>query len=310
MKIRAIVIPLAAAALGGLALMDYYSDDSKRARALSEIQKLAPDVQPPECFPKTPHTKLLAAAIKADQRAKETLQDDVIRRGAIKHDCIRGADSIANVQRLAKALGQDGVKLYAEVLEKCPVVKDQYPVYPCFALDALAANGSKEAVAAMEKALSNHDKARKNVYEGALYRLMVTPGWKTTAQLAELLIPEEEWEAKELLLEQIRSRRDTAAKASLEKAYAVEKDEQEKGHIKAALLELDNPGKCVVEDEGRGADGLCRYTCRDDNVRFKSLKAKGNLCALVVPLPPPDQRNPVVPPVTTAATPVPSEAKK
>jgi hypothetical protein len=306
MKIRTVVIGLAVAALGGLVLMDYYSDDSKRARELSEIQKLAPDVQPPDCFPKAPNAKLLAAAIKGDQRGKETLQDDAIRRGAIKHDCIRGADSIANVQRLAKALGQDGVKLYAEVLEKCPVVKDEYPVYPCFALDALTANGSKEAVAAMEKALTNHDKARRNVYEGALYRLMVTPGWKTTAELAELLIPEQEWEAKLLLLEQIRSRREAAARASLEKAYAAEKDDQAKGYIKAALLELDNAGKCVVENEAGNSEGLCNYTCRDENVRFKYPK-KGNLCELVVPLPPPDQRNPTAPPVTTA-TPVPSTA--
>src|SRR5260370_38342947 len=137
MNSRTIVIGLVAAALGGLVLMDYYGDDSKRARELSEIQKLAPHVLPPDWFPKAPNAKLLAAAIKGDQRAKETLQDDVIRRGAIKHDCIRGADSIANVQRLAKALGQEGVKLYAEVLEKCPAGKDEYPVYSCFALDAL-----------------------------------------------------------------------------------------------------------------------------------------------------------------------------
>ena len=47
MNLRTIVIVLAAAALGGLALMDYYSADSKKARELSEIQKLQPDVQPP-----------------------------------------------------------------------------------------------------------------------------------------------------------------------------------------------------------------------------------------------------------------------
>jgi hypothetical protein len=161
----------------------------------------------------------------------------------------------------------------------------------------------------MEKALTNRDKARKNVYEGALYRLMVTPGWHTTAQLAELLIPEQEWEAKLLLLEQIRSRRDAAAKDSLEKAYAAEKDEQAKGYIRAALLELDNAGKCVVENEAGNSEGLCNYTCRDANVRFKSAKSKGSPCALVVALPPPDQRNPTAPPPVTTATPVPSTAK-
>jgi hypothetical protein len=69
---------------------------------------------------------------------------------------------------------------------------------------------------------------------------------------------------------------------------------------------LDNAGKCVVENEAGNSEGLCNYTCRDENVRFKYPK-KGNLCELVVPLPPPDQRNPTAPPVTTA-TPVPSTA--
>src|SRR5439155_1415897 len=81
---------------------------------------------------------------------------------------------------------------------------DYYSVYGCFALDALSAEGSKDSVAAMESALGNKDKARKNIYLGALYRLMNTSGWKTNAQLAQMLPAETEWEAKELMLEYIR----------------------------------------------------------------------------------------------------------
>src|SRR5438270_628623 len=80
-----------------------------------------------------------------------------------------------------------GVPVYAEVLEKCPVVRDDYPVYGCFALDALYAEGSKESVAAMEKALTTKDKLRKNVYLGALFRLMNSKGWRTNGQLAQML---------------------------------------------------------------------------------------------------------------------------
>jgi hypothetical protein len=303
MNIRTLIILAAVALLGGLALMDYYSDDSKKARELSEIQKLAPDVQPPSCFPAGPHTKLLAAAIKNDQRAAESLTDDATRRGAIKHDCIRGNGN-ATVQRLVKALGPAALPLYAGVLDKCPVVKDEYPVYPCFALDALAFDGGKEALATLEKALDNKDKARKNVYLGALYRLMQSPGWRTPSQLAGMIAAEKEWEAKELILEVVRARKDPAARGELEKAYGTEADEQERGKIKAALLELDNPGRCVVEDEGRGEDGNCRYVCRDQNMRVKLAK-QGKTCPLVREAPAPDPQPGVAnaSPVAPAAAP-------
>jgi len=286
MNIRTIIVLAAVVLLGGLALMDYYSADSLKARELSDIQKLAPDVQPPACFPPGPQSKLLAAAIKNDQRAPESLNDDATRRSAIKHDCIRGNGN-ATVQRLVKALGPQALPLYTAVLEKCPVVKDEYPVYPCFALDALGFDGSKEALATMEKALANKDKARKNVYLGALYRLMQAPGWRTTTQLAAMVPGETEWEAKDLILEQVRAKKDPAARTELEKAFATENDEQERGKIKAALLELDNPGRCVVEDEGRGEDGNCRYVCRDQNMRVKLAK-QGKTCPLVREAPAPD----------------------
>jgi hypothetical protein len=300
MNLRTVIVLAAVALLGGLALMDYYSGDSLKARELSEIQKLAPDVQPPSCFPAGPHTKLFAAAIKNDQRASETLADDATRRGAIKHDCIRGNGN-ATVQRLVKALGPEALPLYTAVLEKCPVVKDEYPVYPCFALDALNFDGGKEALAAIEKQLGNKDKSRKNVYLGALYRLMQTPGWRSMSQLAAMVPTETDWEAKELLLETIRAKKDPAARGDLEKAYAAEADEQEKGKIKAALLELDNPGRCVAEDEGRGDDGNCRYVCRDQNARLK-LPKQGKSCPLVREAPPPQQ------PGVAAATPVATDA--
>jgi len=38
---------------------------------------------------------------------------------------------------------------------------------------------------------------------------------------------------------------------------------QQRRPDRAALLEIDNPGKCVVPDEGRAESGLCRYTCTE-----------------------------------------------
>ena len=150
----------------------------------------------------------------------------------------------------------------------------------------------------MEKALTNKDKARKNVYLGALFRLMASPGWHTTPQLAAMLPGETDWEAKELLIEQIRAKKDPAARGDLQKAYGTETDEQERGKIKAALLEIDNAGRCVVEDEGRGEDGNCRYVCREQNLRLKIAK-QGPTCPLVREAP---QQNP---PGVAAATAVP-----
>jgi hypothetical protein len=311
MNLRAILIGAGAVALGGYALYDYYSPESKLARELKEIEQLEPDVKPPDCFPKGLNAKLFAVGVQRDRRPSSELANEVTRRSAIKHDCIRGNDP-RTVQRVVKAVGEAGVPVYAEVLEKCPVVKDEYPVYGCFALDALYYDGSKDAVAAMEKALGNHDKARKNIYLGALFRLMNTKAWKTNTQLAQMLPSETDWEAKELMLEHIRHHKDPAAKPELEKAYAAEQDQQEKGLIKAALLELDNPGKCVVTDEGRAETGLCRYTCIDINRWFSFPKPAAG-CALVTDPPPEAQQQQGAPPVNAAsAAPAPaaSAAKK
>jgi hypothetical protein len=308
MKLSSVLIGAGALALGGYVWMDYNSADSKNARELKELEMLAPDTKPPECFPKGLNGKLFAISIVRDQRGKAELENDVTRRSAIEHDCIRG-NQPATVFRLVKALGAVAVPVYTEVLEKCPVVKDEYPVYACFALDALAAEGGKQSVAAIEKALTNKDKTRKNVYLGALYRLMMTPGWRTTTQLAAMLPAETEWKAKELMLEYIRNHRDPASKPELEKSYAAETDQQEKGLIKAALLELDNPGKCVMTDEGRAENGICRYTCHDINRWFSVPKPKSVGCPLVTD--PPSETAPAQPPLnsaTPAAAPV--SAKK
>ena len=296
MNIRTIIIAVAVLALGGYALYDYYSPESKLARELKEIEQLEPDLKAPDCFPKGPNAKLFAIGIQRDRRPKAELNNDVVRRSAIKHDCIRGNEP-KTVQRVVKALGASGVTVYSEVLQKCPVVKDDYPVYGCFALDALPAEGSKDSVAAMESALGSKDKARKNIYLGALYRLMNTSGWKTNAQLAQMIPAETEWEAKELMLEHIRHHKDPTAKPDLERAYAAEQDPQERGLIKAALLEMDNPGKCVVTDEGRAETGLCRYTCIEINRWFSVPKPKTG-CPLVANAPADTQQG--APPLNSA----------
>jgi hypothetical protein len=162
-------------------------------------------------------------------------------------------------------------------------------VPPCVALDVLSRRAvkSKEAVAALEK-IAKERKGAKEVWEGATFRLISIPNWRTPAQLAQQLASEPEWELRELLLEKIRERRDPATRASLETAYAKEDDATTKGRIKAALLEIDNPGKCVVEDEGRGEDGLCRYVCLEQNLRLRYPKeAKAKTCPMVRPPEPP-----------------------
>jgi len=307
MNIRTILIGAGVVALGGYVFYDYYTPESKLARELKEIEQLEPDIKPPECFPKGQNSKFFAIGIQRDRRSKSDMNNEVTRRSAIKHDCIRGNDP-KTVQRVVKAVGAAGVPVYAEVLEKCPVVKDEYPVYGCFALDALYAEGSKDSVAAMEKALTNKDKLRKNVYLGALYRLMNTTGWRTNAQLAQMLPAESEWEGKELMLEHIRNHKDPSAKPDLEKAYAGEQDVQEKGLIKAALLELDNPGKCVMTDEGRAETGVCRYTCIDIN-RWFSVPKPATGCPLVADPPAEAQQQQGQPPVNVA-TPAAAAAAK
>ena len=46
MKVRTILVVASVAALGGYALYDYYSPDSRRARELHIVETLKPDVKP------------------------------------------------------------------------------------------------------------------------------------------------------------------------------------------------------------------------------------------------------------------------
>jgi hypothetical protein len=298
MNIRTIVILLVVAGAGAYVYVDYNSSESKLARELKEIDQLSPDTRAPECFGKGPNAKLFAIAVERDRRSNAEVDNDVQRRNVIKGDCIRGAHNATTMQRVVKAMGPSGIATYKQVLQDCPVVKDEYPVYACFALDALHIDGSKEATAVLETALADTDKNHKNLAEGALFRLMNTPGWTTVPQLVDRVPTEKEWEAKELIMEYVRNHRDASARPNLEKAYAAETDLQEKGLIKAAMLEIDNPGKCVVTDEGRGANGLCRYTCHDQNKWFSIQKPAAMSCPLVQDLP---VEKTATPPVTAAS---------
>jgi len=281
MNVRVILIGAGVAALGGFALYDYNSPDSRRARALHDVETLKPDVKPHSCLPPGPLSRAFAVAVALDAVSPTTFDSDARKRGTIKHDCIRGASQRSTLDRLLDASGEELVAYAAKVVESCPYNKNEYPVPECVALDVLGTRAEKSpaAMAALEK-VATERKQGKEVWEGALYRLMSMPSWRTPAQLAAQLASEPEWEVRELLLEKVRERKDPQTRSSLETAYAKEDDQTTKGRIKAALLELDNPGKCVVEDEGRAEDGSCRYVCREQNQRLRYPKEKGP-CPLV-----------------------------
>src|SRR5439155_1174471 len=208
-----ILIGAGVAALGGFALYDYNSPDSRRARALHDVETLKPDVKPHSCLPPGPLSRAFAVAVALDAVSPTTFDSDARKRGTIKHDCIRGASQHSTLDRLLDASGEDLVAYAAKVVESCPYVKNEYPVPECVALDVLG----------------------------------------------------------------IRAEKSPAA---------------------GAALELVNPGKCVVEDEGRAEDGTCRYVCREQNQRLRYPKEKGP-CPLVRP---PDPLNAgAKPPVNSAA---------
>jgi hypothetical protein len=282
MKVRTILVLAGVAALGGYALYDYYSPDSRRAREIHIVETLKPDITPQACLPAGPLKKAFAIAVTLDAEPVSKMDSDARRRGLIKHDCIRGANNHSTLDRLMEATGDELVPYAIKVVESCQTGKTEYPVPQCVALDVLArhADKSKDAVAELEK-VAKERKLTKEVWEGATFRLISIPTWHTPAQLAEQLASEPEWELRELLLEKIRERHDASAKPSLETAYAKEDDVTTKGRIKAALLELDHPGKCVVEDEGRGEDGTCKYFCRDSGVRLRYGKAGKGDCPQV-----------------------------
>ena len=104
------------------------------------------------------------------------------------------------------------------------------------------------------------------------------------------------------MIEYLRNHRDSSLKPELEKAYALEPDQQEKGMIKAAILEIENPGKCVWTDEGRSEDGTCHYQCHDANKFWRPVKPKAG-CAPVVDVPVETAQAPAV----NAASPAPTK---
>src|SRR5882724_5916866 len=94
MNTRTILLGAGVLALGGYALYDSNSPDSKLARELKEIEQLEPDIKPPECFPKGQSAKLFAVAIQRDRRPKTELTDEVSLSSGIAEGCIRGDDSM------------------------------------------------------------------------------------------------------------------------------------------------------------------------------------------------------------------------
>jgi len=190
MNVRAILIGAGVAALGGFALYDYNSPDSRRARALHEVETLKPDVKPHSCLPPGPLSRAFAVAVTLDALPPTTFDSDARKRGLIKHDCIRGAAQHSTLDRLLDATGEDVVTYAAKVVESCPYNKNEYPVPECVALDVLGrrADASPAAVSALEK-VATERKHGKEVWEGALYRLMSLPSWRTSAQLAARPLP-------------------------------------------------------------------------------------------------------------------------
>ncbi len=279
MNIRNIIVAVALLGFGGFAVWDYRSADSQRLRDLSALEKLAPDVEIPSCYPKHPNAKVLAGAVWADVHSKGEIETEEQRRGALQHDCIRGANSRANVEKLAVVLLDQGVALFSGVIDGCKVEKTDSSPSACFALDGLAAAHTPKAIAVLEKTLASGTVA-KEVALGALFRLLQTPGWKTHAQLVALIPEQKHWEAKELIVEKIREVRDPSLKEALRSASAAETDGQEKGKLMAAVLEIENPGRCVVEDQGVGADGICRYLCKDQQQHLRYPKV-GAMCPLL-----------------------------
>src|SRR5437660_1202985 len=91
MKTRALLVGAGLATFGGLALYDYNSPDSRRARELHDVEKLKPDVALPACLPQGPLAKPFAVAATAEALPPNSFENDARKRGTIKHDCIRRA---------------------------------------------------------------------------------------------------------------------------------------------------------------------------------------------------------------------------
>lgn len=302
MRLPALVLSLSAVAVGGYTAYDYYTPESKRSRALHDVEVLGPEIAPLDCMKGMPEAKSFTVALVLDARPASSLSSDAIKRGAIRSDCIRGAASNGTLRRAIDAWGPAAPSALAGVMEKCPFKKDDYPNPACFALEGL---GLAHAQAALER-IALDRKQPKDIYLGALYRRMQDPSWKSPAQLAELVAAEPDWEARELVIENLRAKRDQSAAPALRAAYAAEKDETVKGHLRAAFLEAEQPGKCVMEDDGRAAGDVCRYFCRDSNTRPWVRKTKKQICieAIDPPAPAPGVANapPAPAPVPNVAT--------
>ena len=274
MRLPALTLGLSAVAFGGYALWDYQSLESRSARAIHGVEVLGPNLTKLDCVDKGPFAKSFTVAVVLDARPLSSLNTDAIKRGAIRTDCIRGAAENGTLRRAVEAMGPQGPAFLAKVINTCAFKKDEYPSPACHALEGL---GLAHAAGELEK-IALDRKQPKDIYLGALYRLMQTPAWRTPAQLAGMIKDEPDWEARELMLEKLRALHSPAALDPLKEAYAVEKDDTVRRHLHAAVLELENSGKCVIEDDGGPAGVACRYFCRELNVRPWHARAPKTAC--------------------------------
>ena len=69
-------------------------------RELHIVETLKPDVKPQACLPPDPLQKAFAVAVELDSESPQKFDSDARKRGTIKHDCIRGANNHATLDRL------------------------------------------------------------------------------------------------------------------------------------------------------------------------------------------------------------------
>jgi hypothetical protein len=256
---RVALLAAAAALIAGVVV--WSSLDSPRGARLREVERLAPAARAPACAPAAEETQAFAAALRADRPC----------------EWLRPQPGAA-LQRFASAAGPEAAPFLEQVASRCAT--DEPTRAGCAALDALmllARAQSGPAVTALQQKARATGQPVEAWFGAAMRLWAVRP--PSAPELLALLDAVTDPRARAEVLARLRALRDPSTRGALQALY----DRQagpERAQVRAALLELEHPGRCVSEDDGQGSGKVCVYSCPGEAARRAVLRQSNVSCPL------------------------------
>jgi hypothetical protein len=204
---------------------------------------------PPACLPDDP---LKAAFVEAERQVE---CHDVLRVDEEGRDL--DPPRASPVAAFARKNGEAAIPFYEAVIAMCPGPWG----WARPALFALAHLGTPRAI----ELLNRHAQTGQPVREAAVNALLEVPAFATSQSVAEHLLHEPDAELRRIYVVWLWAQGDARALPGLREAMSRENDQKTAQMIRAAILQVQHPDRCVLDDNFWRWDTLgnyCLYVCR------------------------------------------------